>query len=149
MATQTDTSLFCWNSPQQLPQLWKLARLLDILPYQPLVVALCERRGCGRNDFPPEPMLRLVIAGTVLQYPSAASLLRYLQINPTLAQVCGFSPLPRQQRCTVTVHQHDDGTVDVEQVDYGQRITLPDDCALSRFLGGLLEVLDERDHFRA
>lgn len=148
MATQTDTSLFSWNSPQQLPRLWKLVRLLDILPYQPLVDALCKRRGRGRNDFPPEPMLRLVIAGTVLQYTSAASLLRNLQINLALAQICGFSPLPRQQRSTVTVHQHDDGTVDVEQVDYAQRITLPDDCAFSRFLGGLLEVLDERDYFR-
>ncbi len=44
MATKIETSLFSWNNPQQLPRLQTLARVLEILPYQALVEALCERR---------------------------------------------------------------------------------------------------------
>ena len=148
MATKIDASLFSWDNPQQLPRLQALMRVLEILPYQPLVETMAEKRGRGRNDFPTEAMFRLVVAGVVLQYPSAASLLRNLHTNISLAQVCGFNPLPRQQRSKLLVHQCQDGSYATEQVDYDPRITLSDDWAFSRFLTSMLDTLGERDYLR-
>ena len=148
MATKIDASLFSWDNPQQLPRLQTLMRVLEILPYRPLVDALAEKRGRGRNDFPVEAMFRLLIAGVVLQQPSAASLIRNLHTNLALAEICGFNPLPRQQKSKLLVHQQDDGALAVEQIDYDQRITLPDDWAFSRFLASALELLEQRDYLR-
>ncbi len=93
-------------------------------------------------------MFRLVIAGVVLQYPSAAALLRNLETNLSLAQICGFNPLPRQQQSKTVVHESSQGPVTFETIDYPQRITLPDDWAFSRFLTSMLELLAQRDYLK-
>ena len=55
---------------------------LEHLPDGPVVAALSERRGRGRDDYPVEAMWRALVAGVVFQHASVESLLRELRRNP-------------------------------------------------------------------
>ena len=146
MAATSDSVLFSWQHVEQFPQLKKLQLVLDVLPYQGFVAELARRRGRGRNDYPVDAMFRLLVAGIVLQHPSAADLLRNLHSNPLLANVCGFNPLPFQQRSKRTMEKTSDGQWHFEQVDYPPRLSLPDEWAFSRFMRAGLDLLKEHDY---
>ncbi len=92
MATQ-QSCLFTWDHVDRLPDMVRLARVLDVLPDEALVEALERRRGHGRDDDPVRAMWRMVIAGIVFQHRSVAELLRELGRNPALPEACGFHPL--------------------------------------------------------
>ena len=146
MATTIDSVLFSWHDVEQFPQLKKLQLVLDVLPYQALVNQLAEQRGRGRNDYPVEAMFRLLVAGIVLQHPSAADLLRNLHSNPLLANVCGFNPLPFQQRPKQVFEKTSDGAWHLQERGYPLRLSLPDEWAFSRFLSACLKLLEEHDY---
>ncbi len=93
-------------------------------------------------------MFRLVIAGVVVQYSCAPALLRNLETNLGLAQICGFNPLPRQQQSKTVVQKSSQGPVTFETLDDPKRITLPDEWALSRFVTSMLERLTQRDDLK-
>ncbi|MXX90466.1 MAG: transposase [Boseongicola sp. SB0677_bin_26] len=71
------------------PGRWRLELALDAL-----LAELRKRHGSGRNDFPVAAMWRAVIAGILFQHASVESLLRELNRNPALLDLCRFNPLP-------------------------------------------------------
>lgn len=71
-----------------LGDLKRLQLVLDILPDEPLMMALERVRGkSGRNDYPIRMMWNLFIAGIIFQHPTTASLLRELSRNSQLRYV--------------------------------------------------------------
>ena len=92
MATE-QSILFSWTNVDKLPDLRRLVLVLEALPDEALLALLEGRRGHGRDDYPVHPMGRATVAGLVLQYESIESLIRELNRNPALLELCGFSPL--------------------------------------------------------
>lgn len=85
--------LFSWQDVDASSDLDRLQLVLDSLPDEPVVRALEERRGNGRDDYPVRALWNGVVAGIVLQHPTVESLLRELRRNAELRQVCGFNPI--------------------------------------------------------
>ena len=130
--------LFSWDAVDQLPDLRRLRLILEALPDGDLLEELEARRGRGRNDYPVRAMWRAVIAMLVFQHPSVEALVRELQRNPALLQVCGFDPLGRQGRC-----RRPAGGSNV--VPFGPlRNGVPSAYNFSRFLRTVSEVEAER-----
>ncbi len=138
MATE-QSCLFTWDHVDRLPDIVRLARVLDALPDEALVEALERRRGHGRDDDPVRAMWRMAIAGIVFQHRSVAELLRELGRNPALPEACGFHPLdlPGTRR----VVQEEDGVIRV--ILSGPRSTTPSSHNVTRFLQALIVTLRE------
>lgn len=83
----TQISLF---EEENMGDLEKLSRVFQILPDEPLINALNQDRGKGRNDFPTHAMWRAFLAKFVFQHPTIESLCRELGRNSQLRQLCGF-----------------------------------------------------------
>ena len=92
MATE-QSILFSWAD--KLPDLRRLALVLETLPDEALLTRLEERRGRGRDDYPVRVArdYRRASARTVAG-PGT-------QRNPALLELCGFSPPRRQRRQAV------------------------------------------------
>ena len=120
--------LFSWDDVETRPELQRLALALDALPDDALLTELGKRRGAGRNDFPVAAMWRAVIAGIVFQHASVESLLRELNRNPALLDLCGFNPLPVHRRGEV-------GRI---------ADTVPNGWNVSRFLKTLVDIEEEQ-----
>lgn len=93
MASIAQPLLFSWKDIDDSGDLAKLALVLESLPDENLVALLELRRSKGRNDYPVRACWNAMIAGIVYQHPSTESLLRELQRNPSLRELCGFNPL--------------------------------------------------------
>lgn len=74
----------------ELGDLEKLYTVLNELPDQALIKALDEERPTGRNDYSNLSMWRAFIAKFVFQHPTIQSLIRELNRNNQLRQICGF-----------------------------------------------------------
>ncbi|WP_346023627.1 transposase, partial [Alkalibacterium indicireducens] len=74
----------------ELGDLEKLYTVLNELPDQALIKALDEERPTGRNDYSNLSMWRAFIAKFVFQHPTVQSLIRELNRNSQLRQICGF-----------------------------------------------------------
>ena len=135
MATE-QSILFSWADVDELPDLRRLALVLEALPDEALLARLAERRGRGRDDYPVRPMWRATIAGIVLQHER--SLVRELNRNPALLALCGFSPLDYQDKPKVRID--DDGKPRMSSSE--PRSTVPGSHNFSRFLRSLLESKD-------
>ena len=48
----TNPSLFTWQDVDILPDMYRLELVLQYLPDQPIVEALQQKRGRGRDDYP-------------------------------------------------------------------------------------------------
>ena len=120
--------LFSWDDVETRPELQRLELALDALPDEALLAELGKRRGAGRNDFPVAAMWRAVIAGIVFQHASVESLLRELNRNPALLDLCGFNPLPVRRR-------GGDGRI---------ADAVPNGWNVSRFLKTLVDVEEKR-----
>ena len=84
-------NLFYWNTLDEYSDLKRLELIFTSLPAGGLLDALCRMRsGGGRNDWPPESMLKACIARIVYQPPSMESFRRELQRNSSLMPACGF-----------------------------------------------------------
>ncbi|MCB1136598.1 MAG: transposase, partial [Chlamydiia bacterium] len=90
MASIAQPLLFSWKDIDDSGDLAKLALVLESLPDENLVALLELRRSKGRNDYPVRACWNAMIAGIVYQHPSTESLLRELQRNPSLRELCGF-----------------------------------------------------------
>lgn len=75
---------------ENLGDLEKLFRIFQVLPDEPLIHALNQDRGKGRNDFPNHAMWRAFLAKFVFQHTTIESLCRELGRNSQLRQLCGF-----------------------------------------------------------
>lgn len=78
-----------WDDVETRSELQRLELSLDALRAE-----FGKRRGAGRNDLPVAAMWRAAVAGIVFQHASVESLLRKLNRNPALPDLCGFNPLP-------------------------------------------------------
>ena len=93
MASITENSLFGWREIEELGDLKRLQLVLSVLPDEPLVYALEQARGRGRNDYPVRAMWNALVAGVVFGHESVQSLRRELQRNAQLRELCGFDPV--------------------------------------------------------
>ena len=115
--------------------------MLDHLPDQDVLAALRKMRGRGRNDFPVSAMWRALIAGVVLQHPTAAALLREMQRNSALLKLCGFEALPRQSAPVVQVRRSPKtGRMERTAKPSPMRTTAPNACAFSRFMANVVQL---------
>lgn len=93
MASIITPYLFRWEDVERSSDLRRLKMALATLPDEPIVLALEQRRGHGRDTYPVVPTWNALLAGIVYQHPTIESLLRELRRNAELREVCGFSPL--------------------------------------------------------
>ncbi len=85
--------LLDWREIDAASDLDRLRLVLGAVPDEPLMRALEQERGNGRNEYPVRPVWNSILAGVVFQHPCIASLRRELRRNGELRQVCGFDPL--------------------------------------------------------
>jgi len=90
MAIIAQKKLFGWNEIDELGDLDRLRLVLQWLPDEPLMRALEEKRGRGRDEYPVRAIWNTVIAGVVFGHPSVQSLRRELRRNAQLRDVCGL-----------------------------------------------------------
>jgi hypothetical protein len=90
MAIIAQKKLFGWNEIEELGDLERLRLVLQWLPDEPLMQALEEKRGQGRNEYPVRSIWNTMIAGVVFEHPSVQSLRRELRRNAQLRDVCGL-----------------------------------------------------------
>ncbi len=142
----SNRNLFSWEAVDQLPDLNRLRLALDYLPDQEIIQALEEKRGRGRNEYPVGAMWRATVAGIVFQHDSVASLMRELQRNPALLELCGFDPLPRQKAPLVRLVPDEGlGRMVVERtVPQPACLCLPGEDNFSRFFANLIDLEGQR-----
>ena len=86
-------------------------------------------------------MWRALIAGVVLQHPTAAALLREMQRNSALLKLCGFEALPRQSAPVVRVRRSPKtGRMERTAKPSPMRTTAPNACAFSRFMANVVQL---------
>lgn len=78
------------NAPSDL-DLFKI--VIELLPDEPLMIALDEHRANGRNDYPVRPTWNSIIAGIMFQVNGMCPLIRRLRTNGELRDACGFDAL--------------------------------------------------------
>jgi hypothetical protein len=93
MATIPQTSLFEWDTVEDIGDLVRLRFVFEHLPDEPLMCALEQKRDKGRNDYPVRSVWNSILAGVTFQHRTIESLRRELQRNGQLRDLCGFDPL--------------------------------------------------------
>ena len=142
----TNPSLFTWQDVDILPDMHRLELVLQYLPDQPIVEALQQKRGRGRDDYPIAAMWNAVIAGIVFQHRSIEGLVRELRRNPALLAVCGFSALPRQGKPVTSRYQDvHSGRTRVVSFPAPVRDSVPQCWNFYRFLGSLIDLEEAQD----
>lgn len=118
MSTLTQPSLFSWGDFDASPEILRLRRILETLPDDRLLQTLVAERRGKRNEYPIEALWRSTIAGLLFGHPTTASLIRELERNAGLREVCGFD--------------------EVRNPDPEKRWLAPPDYVYSRFYGKLV-----------
>ena len=93
MATIPQKALFEWNDVEDIGDLVRLQFVIDNLPDEPLMYALEEKRGKGRDDYPVRAVWNSILAGVAFSHETIESLRREMQRNGQLRDMCGFDPL--------------------------------------------------------
>ena len=114
------------QNEEVLGDLERLERVLANIPDGKLIYKLNEIRGKGRNDWPVISMWNAMIAGIVFQHPKDSALLRELNRNSQLRDMCGFEPRTEKQK---------DGTDKI--------LVAPSPSAYSRFIKNLKDYCKE------
>ena len=140
MATQTNLP-FCWDQVDKLSDLRRLELVLDALPDTEIIRALCAMRKNGRNEYPVHAMWRALIAGIVFQHESIESLIRELNRNSSLLEMCGFCPIPLQRRTRYEVKPSEGGVI---AIDFPPRGPAPKSHIFSRFLLNVVKIEEKK-----
>ena len=140
MATQTNLP-FSWDEVDRISDLNRLELVLDALPDGDIICALGAMRKNGRNEYPVSAMWKALIAGIVFQHESIESLIRELNRNSSLLGMCGFVPVPIQNRGRYGIEP---GTARVTVIDLPPRSPAPGSSNFSRFLSNVATL--ERRH---
>lgn len=109
-----------------LGDLERLERVLKNIPDGKLIYKLNSIRDKGRNDWSIVCMWNAFIAGIVYQHPKDSELLRELNRNSQLRDICGFEPKTRKTK---------DGTYKID--------VAPSPSAYSRFIKNLKDYCKE------
>ena len=92
MAIIAQASLFSWEDIESSPDILRLARVIELMPDEPLMRALEQERKGRRDDYPLRAMWNALLGAIVFGHVSIASLLRELRRNGELRGLCGFAP---------------------------------------------------------
>ena len=92
MAKIIQPYLFSWNCVDAQSDLDRLALVIDNMPDDRIIYELKRRRKNGSDKYPIVAMWNALLAGIVFQHPTIASLLRELNRNGELRELCGFDP---------------------------------------------------------
>lgn len=90
MAIILQSSLFSWKSVEESDEIVRLRRVLEILPDEKLMLILEEERKGRRDDYPVRALWNCLIAGIVFGHPTISALIRELNRNAELREVCGL-----------------------------------------------------------
>jgi hypothetical protein len=90
MRVLTTDPLFAWNRLEDCPSLSVIKQMLDLIPDGPLLKALRECRGHGRNDCPVHVAWRTHLVRYMLRHPTMDAALAELQRNTALREVVGL-----------------------------------------------------------
>lgn len=82
--------IYSWKNVEILGDLERLLLVLEYVPDEKFMRFLEKKRGKGRNDYPIRAIWNSMLAGIVFQHPSVESLIRELNRNSGLADLCGF-----------------------------------------------------------
>ena len=126
-----------------LPDLQRLALVLDPLPDDQVFEALEECRGNGRNEHLVRAILLALMASFVFQHVSVESLMREFNRNRELLSICGFNPLPRQARPHRKLVQDPEKDVTVVAFPKPEISSAPNARNFSRFIHLVEEVEGE------
>lgn len=138
-------SLFSWNDLDALPDMRRLALVLKYLPDEEIIKALLKNRGRGRNDYPIEAMWNALLAGIVFQHGSIESLIRELNRNPALLNLCGFDPLPLQGKPITTLCRNEQsGKMEAVSTPRQARDSIPNCWNFYRFLGNVIALEEQQ-----
>ena len=142
MATQTNLP-FSWEQVDKLSDLNRLELVLDALPDGDIIRALGAMRKNGRNEYPVSAMWRALVAGIVFQHESVSSLIRELNRNSSLLEMCGFAPVPLQSRIRYGT-EPGTGGARVIVIDSPPRSPAPRSHNFSRFLLNVVKLEEEQ-----
>lgn len=92
---------FSFKELEKKDDLERFELCLNSLPDEELMQFLETERKNGRNDYPVRFLWNVIIAGIIFQHPSINSLIRELNRNPTLREICGLSPLKKVPKAYV------------------------------------------------
>lgn len=118
----TQLSLF---EELELGDLEKILAVVDSLPETGLLKQIESKRKCGRQDYSVQPYFIAYIAKLVLQFQTDKQLIRQLNCNSQLRQICGF------ETHYVTLKN---GSL--------KKVHAPSAASFSRFMTDLEEVVD-------
>ena len=96
MARITQLDLFLWKEIDDLRNLERLQLVINHMPDEKLMIAIEKKRKKGRNDSPVRAIWNSILVGVVYQHASNASLIRDLERNSKLRQMCGFDIIKDQ-----------------------------------------------------
>jgi hypothetical protein len=82
--------LFAWSELEDSPSLKTIRAVLASLPDQPLLDALTQARGHGRNDYPLERLWGVVVLSALCRHVWLNDCLAELHRNPALCRLLGI-----------------------------------------------------------
>jgi hypothetical protein len=82
--------LFAWSELEDSPSLQTIRSVLASLPDQPLLDALRQTRGHGRNDLPLEVLWGVVVLSVLCRHLCLNDGLAELHRNPSLCRLIGI-----------------------------------------------------------
>jgi hypothetical protein len=91
MAIVPQRTLFQYIQIEEIGDLSRLVLAIENIPDENLMRILEDERGNGRDDYPIRAMWNSILAGTIFQHASIASLIRELKRNGQLRAICGFT----------------------------------------------------------
>ena len=83
--------LFAWSELEDSPSLRTIRGVLASLPDQPLLDALQQARGHGRNDYPLEVLWGVVVLSVLCRHVWLNDCLAELHRNPSLCRLIGIT----------------------------------------------------------
>ena len=90
MRIQWSKPLFAWDCLEDSPSLKTIKELLLCVPDGPLLAALRQNRGRGRNDYPVHVLWGVVLLKPLLRHTTFEACLAELRRNPALRQLIGI-----------------------------------------------------------
>jgi hypothetical protein len=82
--------LFAWEELEDNPSLQTVKELLIVIPDGPLLEALQQGRGRGRNDYPVKTLWGVCVLCVILRHPTIEACLAELRRNVGLRELIGI-----------------------------------------------------------
>lgn len=90
MKVHVTQPLFAWDDLEDSPTLKTIKQLLDVIPDEPLLDAIRQGRGKGRNDVPVRVAWGVLVLSIALRHPTIEHCLGELRRNESLRKLIGI-----------------------------------------------------------